>query len=95
MAKRRLHSVEFKATVAVAAIRGGRALSAVASAYGAHRVHISQRKTSRASQWPPTLSSPGGEKQSPMGPGLMMGQGLPLTPVVMFLSRVPELPRPR
>lgn len=38
MAKRRLHSAEFKAKVAVAAIRGDRALTEVASTFRGHPV---------------------------------------------------------
>jgi len=44
MAKRRLHSAEFKAKVAVAAIRGDRTLSEVASTFGVHPVQITQWK---------------------------------------------------
>lgn len=44
MRKRRLHSAEFKAKVAVAAIRGDRTLSEVASTFGVHPVQITQWK---------------------------------------------------
>ena len=44
MAKRRLHSAEFKAKVPVAAIRGDRTLSEIASTFGVHPVQITQWK---------------------------------------------------
>ena len=42
MAKRRLHSPEFKAKVVLAALRGDRTLSELASAYEVHPIQISQ-----------------------------------------------------
>jgi len=44
MATRRQHSAAFKAKVAVAALRGDRTLSELASAYGVHPVQITQWK---------------------------------------------------
>jgi transposase-like protein len=44
MAKRRLHSAEFKAKVAVAAIRGDRTLGEMASAFEVHPVQITRSK---------------------------------------------------
>jgi transposase-like protein len=44
MAKRRLHSAEFKAKVAVAALRGDRTLSELASTCSVHPVQIAQWK---------------------------------------------------
>ena len=44
MATRRLHSAEFKAKVAVAALRSDRTLSDLASAFAVHPVQIAQWK---------------------------------------------------
>jgi transposase-like protein len=44
MAKRRLNSAEFKAKVAVAALRSDRTLSELASAFAVHPVQIAQWK---------------------------------------------------
>ena len=42
MATRRQHSAPFKATVAVAALRGNRTMSEMASAFGVHPVQVAQ-----------------------------------------------------
>ena len=44
MATRRQHSAVFKAKVAVAALRGDRTMSEMASAFGVHPVQIAQWK---------------------------------------------------
>ena len=44
MATRRQHSAAFKAKVAVAALRGHRTMSEMASAFGVHPVQITQWK---------------------------------------------------
>ena len=44
MATRRQHSAAFKAKVAVAALRGDRTMSEMASAFGVHPVQIAQWK---------------------------------------------------
>jgi transposase-like protein len=44
MAKRRLHSPEFKAKVVLAALKGDRTLSELGSAYEVHPIQISQWK---------------------------------------------------
>jgi len=44
MAKRRLHSAEFKAKVAVAALRGDRTLSELATTYEVHPIQITKWK---------------------------------------------------
>ena len=44
MATRRQHNAAFKAKVAVAALRGDRTMSEMASAFGVHPVQIAQWK---------------------------------------------------
>ena len=52
MAKRRQHSPEFKAKVAVAALRGDRTLSELASTFGIHPVQITQWKKQALAELP-------------------------------------------
>ncbi len=52
MARRRQHSAEFKAKVAVAAIRGDRTLSELASTFGVHPVQITQWKKQALAELP-------------------------------------------
>jgi putative transposase len=52
MAKRRQHSGEFKAKVAVAALRGDRTLSELASTFGIHPVQITQWKKQALAELP-------------------------------------------
>ena len=57
MTKRRLHSAEFKAKVAVAAIRGDRTMSELASEYEVHPVQIAQWKKQAVTALPQVFAS--------------------------------------
>jgi putative transposase len=57
MAKRRLHSAEFKAKVAVAAIRGDRTMSELATEYEVHPVQIAQWKKQALTGLPQVFST--------------------------------------
>ena len=52
MAKRRLHSPEFKARVVLAALRGDRTLGELASTFGVHPIQITQWKKQVVSALP-------------------------------------------
>ena len=57
MAKRRQHSAAFKTKVAVAALRGDRTLSELASAFEVHPVQITQWKTQALAALPEAFAS--------------------------------------
>ena len=56
MATRRQHSAAFKTKVAVAALRGDRTLSELASAFGVHPVQIAQWKKRALAALPETFA---------------------------------------
>ena len=56
MATRRQHSAAFKAKVAVAALRGDRTFSKLASAFGVHPVQIAQWKKRALAALPETFA---------------------------------------
>jgi transposase len=59
MARRRPHSPEFKAKVAVAALRGDRRLSELASTSGIHPVQITRWKTQALAELPEVFGQRG------------------------------------
>jgi transposase len=61
--KRRQHSGECKARVALAAIRGEKTVNALASEYGVHPVQISQWKRAVQDEGPRILSSRRGRRE--------------------------------
>ena len=61
--QRRQHSGEFKAKVALEAIRGERTLQELAAAYGVHPVQIAQWKKMVLEELPKMFSSRHGTKQ--------------------------------
>ena len=61
--KRRQHSGEFKARVALAAIRGEKTVNELASEYGVHPVQISQWKRAVQDEAPRFLSSRRGRRE--------------------------------
>jgi len=61
--KRRQHSGEFKARVALAAIRGEKTVNELASEYGVHPVQISQWKQAVQDEVPRLLSSRRGRRE--------------------------------
>ena len=61
--QRRQHSGEFKARVALAAIRGEKTVNALASEYGVHPVQISQWKRAVQDEMPRVLSSRRGRRE--------------------------------
>ena len=61
--KRRQHSGEFKAKVALAAIRGEKTVNELATEYGVHPVQITQWKRVLQEEAPRLLSSRGRHEQ--------------------------------
>lgn len=55
--QRRRHSAEFKARVAVEAIRGERTSNEIASAYGIHPVQVAQWKKQALAELPQAFST--------------------------------------
>ena len=60
--QRRQHSAEFKAKVALEALRGERTINALAAEYGVHPVHITQWKKVLLEEVPKLFSSRRGAK---------------------------------
>lgn len=61
--KRRQHSGEFKARVALAAIRGEKTMNELATAYGVHPVQITQWKRTLQEEAPRMLSNRRGRQE--------------------------------
>ena len=61
--KRRQHSGEFKARVALAAIRGEKTINELATAYGVHPVQITQWKRTLQEEAPRMLSNRRGRQE--------------------------------
>ncbi len=57
MAKRRLQSAEFKAKVAVAALRGDRTLSELASAFEVHPIQVAKWKKQAVAALPEVFAT--------------------------------------
>ncbi len=75
MAKRRLHSAEFKAKVAVAALRSDRTLSELACAFAVHPVQIAQWKK-QALVWATSSLRPRQRRSAPARSGAVRGSAV-------------------